>query len=201
MDVSGLIQSYGYWAVAAGTFLEGETVLLAAAAAASHDYLRFPAVLAIATVFGFLGDQLFFFLGHRYGAKLVTRFPSLEPRIARVQALLRRYDAPLILAIRFLYGLRVAGPLAIGASGVHWARFAILNFAGAAIWATVIGCIGYGLGRGLSHVLPWLGDFDADEIWTVIAIAGAVILLQIVRFGRQAVRARRVRQKARRRRG
>lgn len=133
MDVTGLIQSYGYWAVAVGTFLEGETVLLAAAAAASRDYLRFPAVIAIAAAFGFLGDQLFFFLGHRYGVRLIARFPSLEPRVTRVQALLRRHDAPLILAIRFLYGLRVAGPIALGTSGVRWARFAAFNLAGAVI--------------------------------------------------------------------
>lgn len=190
MDVTGLIQSYGYWAVAFGTFLEGETVLLAAAAAASHDYLRLPIVIAIAAAFGFLGDQLFFFLGHRYGMRLIARFPSLQPRIARVQALLKRHDAPLILAIRFLYGLRVAGPIAIGTSGVHWARFAVFNFAGAAIWAIVVGSIGYGLGQGLSHLLPLMGDFDVDEIWTLAVIAGVVILLKIGRHGKQARRAR-----------
>ncbi len=194
MDVTGLIQSYGYWAVAAGTFLEGETVLLAAAAAASRDYLRFPVVIAIAATAGFLGDQLFFFLGHRYGMRLIARFPSLEPRVARVQALLRRHDAPLILAIRFLYGLRVAGPIAIGTSGVHWARFAVFNCAGAIIWAIVIGSIGYGLGQGVGHLLPLLGDFDADEIWALASAAVAIILLRLGWHGRQALRARRTRK-------
>lgn len=192
MDVGGLIQSYGYWAVAAGTFLEGETVLLAASAAAARDYLRLPLVIAIAAVFGFLGDQLFFLLGQRYGARLIARFPSLEARITRVQALLKRHDAPLILIIRFLYGLRVAGPIAIGTSGVHWGRFAAFNFAGAVLWAVIVGSVGYGLGRGLSRLLPLLGDFDADEIWALVAIVGIIVLLQIGRHMRRTLYGRRL---------
>ncbi len=194
MDVTGLIQTYGYWAVAAGTFLEGETVLLAAAAAASRNYLRLPAVIAIAAVCGFLGDQLFFFLGHRYGARLVVRFPLLQARTARVQALLKRHDAPLILVIRFLYGLRVAGAIAMGTSGVHWARFAVFNFAGAVIWATVIASIGYGLGQGLSHLVSALGEFDDHEIWVLAAIAGLIIVWRLAVHGRQILRTRRHRQ-------
>lgn len=45
-----------------------------------------------------------------------------------------------------------------------------------------------GLGQGLSHPLPLLGDFDAYEIWTLVAIAGVVILLQIGRHRRLAIR-------------
>ncbi|CAM5781478.1 DedA family protein [Castellaniella caeni] len=153
MDVADLIHAYGYWAVAVGTFLEGETVLLAASAAAARGYLQLPVVVALAAVFGSLGDQCFFFLGHRYGTRLVARFPALQPRVARAQALLRRYDARLILVIRFLYGLRMAGPIAMGASGVSWRRFALFNFIGAIVWALLVGGIGYGLARGLFRLL------------------------------------------------
>src|SRR5690348_9687180 len=106
MDVASLIQTYGYGAIAAGTFLEGETVLLAAGAAAARGYLWLPMIIAVAAFFGFLGDQIFFLLGRRYGRDLVAHFPSLQPKVARISALLERHDAPLILAIRFLYGLR-----------------------------------------------------------------------------------------------
>jgi len=67
MDIPGLIQSYGYLAVAVGTFLEGESVLLTAGAAAFHGYLWMPAIILIATLSGFLGDQISFYAGRKYG--------------------------------------------------------------------------------------------------------------------------------------
>ncbi|HEX2519286.1 MAG TPA: DedA family protein [Castellaniella sp.] len=175
MDVASLIQTYGYGAIAAGTFLEGETVLLAAGAAAARGYLWLPMVVAVAAFFGFLGDQIFFLLGRRYGRALVAHFPSLQPKVARISALLERHDAPIILAIRFLYGLRTVGPMAIGMSKVHWIRFLTFNLIGAAVWATAVTSIGYGLGRAMIRVLGWMGGIDNDELWFLGAVLGALL--------------------------
>jgi membrane protein DedA with SNARE-associated domain len=41
-------------------------------------------------------------------------------RTAHARALLDRHNLGLILSIRFLYGLRIAGPVAIGMSEVLW---------------------------------------------------------------------------------
>ncbi|CAM5205003.1 hypothetical protein CDEF62S_01802 [Castellaniella defragrans] len=167
MDFASLIHSYGYLAVAAGTVLEGESVLLAAAAAAAHGYLHLPLVIAIASAGGFLGDQAFFFIGRFYGPKVLARFPSMQPRIARAQDLLDRHHVFLILAVRFMYGLRTAGPMAIGMSRVHWLRFLTLNLIGAILWASLITGIGYGLGHGALALLRATG---ADEIWALAAV-------------------------------
>jgi membrane protein DedA with SNARE-associated domain len=56
---------------------------------------------------GFLGDQFYFL----FGARLLRRYPGLAPPIARAHSLLERYDAPLVIGMRFMYGLRTAGPL------------------------------------------------------------------------------------------
>ena len=61
MSLVELIQGYGYWAVAAGAFLEGETMLLVAGAAASRGHLSLPAVVAVAALAS-LGDDLRFVL-------------------------------------------------------------------------------------------------------------------------------------------
>ncbi|HEX7387426.1 MAG TPA: DedA family protein [Castellaniella sp.] len=192
MDIATLIHTYGYWAVAVGTFLEGETVLLAAAAAAARNYLWLPGVVAVAALGGFVGDQFFFWVGHRYGARLVRRYPALERRTARVQALLKRHNAPIILVVRFLYGLRVAGPVAIGISGVSWGRFAAFNAVGAALWASLVGGLGYGLGEGLDRLIPLLGDFDADELRGIAAIVAGLVVVWLTLEGVRALRARSV---------
>ena len=162
MNIAGWVQSYGYLAVAVGTFLEGESVLLIAGAAASRGHLAMPAVIAIATFASFLGDQLYFLVGRRYGAALLARYPSLQPPAARARGLLDRHHLPLILSIRFLYGLRIAGPMAIGMSSVSWPRFVLLNGLGALLWALLIAGVGYGTGHALVHLLKVV---DADELW------------------------------------
>lgn len=167
MDIAGLIQSYGYLAVAVGTFLEGETVLIVAGAAASHGHLSMPAVIAVAAMAGFVGDQFYFHVGRRYGARLVERFPSLQWRTARVRELLERHHPLLILSIRFLYGLRIAGPIAFGMSSVPSLRFLVLNLAGAIGWASAVAGAGYGFGQTLAYLL---GDIDADEVWLGAAL-------------------------------
>ena len=180
MNIPEWIQNYGYAAVAVGTFLEGETVLLLAGAAASRGHLAMPWVIAVATVASFAGDQLFFYLGRAYGPALLQRFPKLGAGTARARVLLERHNTPVILSVRFLYGLRIAGPLAIGMSGVGWLRFFVLNLIGAVVWACAIAALGYGTGQALASVL---GTIDADEIWTmgVLLVAGVLIWL-IARF-------------------
>ena len=56
-SVEQLIADFGYIAIFIGTFLEGELVLALGGVAAAHGYLSFTAVLAVAIVGGFLGDQ------------------------------------------------------------------------------------------------------------------------------------------------
>ncbi len=187
MDIPSLIQSYGYLAVAVGTFFEGESVLLTAGAAAFHGYLWMPAVMLIATLSGFLGDQISFYAGRKYGSKLLARFPSLQSRAVRVSTLLERHSTAFILAIRFMYGLRIAGPMAMGMSNIHWRRFLILNLIGATLWAIVIGSIGYGLGQGLVYLLRY---FDVRDIWLLIALLLPAVIWRLVIRRKHSIRSK-----------
>lgn len=174
MSIAELLQSHGYVAVAVGTFLEGETVLFLAGAAASRGHLSLPVIIAVATAGSCAGDQLGFALGRRYGGRLLARFPSLEARTARVRGLLQRHRVLATVSVRFLYGLRVAGPIAMGMSGLGWRRFLALNLASALVWACAVAALGYGAGRALTHLL---GAHAADEAWglALLVLAGALV--------------------------
>lgn len=177
MDIASWVQSWGLLAVGVGSFLEGESVLLIAGAAAARGHLSLPAVIAVATAASFIGDQIFFQIGRRYGAALLARFPAQQPRATRAQQLLERHHLLLILSIRFLYGLRVAGPIAIGMSRVSWPRFLALNFAGAVCWAMLIAGLGYGTGHALSYVLQRI---DADELWGLALLAVVALITWMI---------------------
>ena len=157
MNISELVASFGYYAVFFGALLEGETILVFAGFAAHRGMLDISYVIAIAFVASTLGDQIFFHLGRLYGVEILSRFPLLHARVPQVQKMLARFHTPLILAVRFLYGLRIAGPIVIGISGVSSARFAVLNMIGAFIWAVVIALAGYFFGALLEKSSLTLG--------------------------------------------
>jgi len=162
--ISAFVASYGYFAVFFGTLLEGETILIAAGFAAHRDLLDWRLVVLIAVIGATLGDQLAFLLGRWKGQALMQRFPALEKRTLQVHTLLERYDSLFILTVRFIYGLRIAGPVILGSSKISLLRFATLNVIGAILWAGLITGIGYGLGHGINLMgaeLKQIGNYSA----------------------------------------
>ncbi len=171
MNLPELIEIYGYWAVLGGTLLEGESVLLLAGFAAHRGYLDLPTVVGVAVFGSFLGDQIFFFLGRYQGAKLLARFPKHAEKAARAQALMARYHTPLILAVRFLYGLRAILPFTIGMSNISTTRFQVLNFAGAVLWSVTITAGGYLFGHLVERMLGDLRHYE-EIAFAVLALGG-----------------------------
>lgn len=174
MDIAGLVQTYGYFALAIGTFLEGETVLLAAGLAAHSGYLDIYAVIAVAAVCGFIGDQFFFWLGRHHGGAVLQRWPSINRQADRVHRLVERYHASVIIGVRFAYGLRIAGPVLIGMSVVSHARFMLFNAIGAVLWAGLIAGLGWAFGRAAEHLL---GKVQYLEGWILLAlvVVGSIV--------------------------
>jgi len=172
--ISAWVASYGYLAVFLGTLFEGETVLLAAGFAAHQGLLDWPLVVAVAFLGATLGDQSAFLLGHWKGAALIARFPILAQRAPRAHALLERHDVLFILGVRFLYGLRIAGPIVIGTSGVPLLRFATFNMIGAAIWALLVTGTGYYFGMALEALFTDIRR--AEEIVLVGIIVGGLLV-------------------------
>ena len=146
MDPAKLIQTHGYWALALGCLLEGESLLVLAGFAAHQGYLQLPWVIAVAAAAGFAGDQLFFWLGRRHGNAALARLPSLPRQSARVHRLIESHPSAFVIGMRFAYGMRIAAPIVAGSSRLPADRFAALNAVGAVLWAVAIA----GLGRGLA---------------------------------------------------
>jgi len=168
MDLPGLIETYGYLAVIVGAFLEGETVLALAGLAAHRGYLDFYTVVVVAMIAGFAGDQFFFFLGRAKGQEVLAKFPHAYERAQQFDRMLSRWHAPLIIAIRFMYGFRIVGPILLGMGRVTAWKFMVFNLIGAAIWAPLIASVGYLFGSVLEAVLH---DLKRFEIWGLAAAA------------------------------
>jgi membrane protein DedA with SNARE-associated domain len=136
--------------------------------AAAYDYLSFPLVCAVAVVGAFLGDQTCFFIGRRYGNRVLARFPKLAAKAPRVQAILRRWDAAAVIVLRFAYGLRIAGPIVIGTCGISPWRLAFFNFVGALLWAPLVAGVGYLAGYALHE---WMGKLKEAQVALLVGVA------------------------------
>jgi membrane protein DedA with SNARE-associated domain len=178
LDLSSLLEHYGYAAIFAGTFVEGESMLLLGSFAAHKGYLSMPWVLATAGVAAFISDQLYFRLGRRYGAQLVVDRPRLQSRVAKALAIIDRHAILCVLAMRFLWGFRIALPVAIGMSPMPAARYLALDLIGAAIWASVVGWIGYSSVRIFSATVADFYTYEGAIISALVVLALGVVLLR-----------------------
>lgn len=178
MELGALIQNHGYWVLAAGCLLEGESILILAGFAVHRGYLNPVAVFAIASTAGFLGDQFFFSLGRRHGQDVLRKWPSIALQNERLQNLLARYHTAVIVGVRFAYGLRIAGPILIGMSPVSAYRFGTLNALGAMLWAGLIGGIGWGFGQTAETIL---GEIRHLEGRLILGLASLLLLIWLIK--------------------
>ena len=184
MTLTRFLMEYGYLAVFAGCLLEGETILLLAGFAAHEGYLSAPVVVLVAFCGGALGDQVFFLVGRSWGIPLLGRVGWIRKKVPLVSRLLVKHDAGLIFAVRFLYGIRIAGPVVIGMSEVSARRFMIFNVLGAAVWAVVITGAGYLFGHSMKALLPEFGRYQGLG---ALALVGVMLLVGLA----HRIRARR----------
>ena len=117
----------------------------------------------------FLADQALFYLGRRYrDHRFVARIRA-QPAFGKALAAIDRYPHGFILALRFLYGLRTVGPVALGVSRVSPLRFLVLNAIAAAIWAVCFSLVGYVFGETIESMLGRLHGVE-----TKLAVAAAI---------------------------
>jgi len=181
MDINQLIAHNGacfYAIVFIWTFLEGETVVLFAGFAAAQGLVD-PILLFTAAWLGsFSGDQCYFWLGRRFGARLLDRFPRWRHGVDSALHWLERYDTGFILSFRFIYGVRNFSSFALGVSAVRWNRFLRLNFLAAGVWAASFVSVGYFLGHAFRAVLGDLArSFSFVMLGVFVAVAGGMWLL------------------------
>ena len=183
LDLRQLIAAHGYWLTFAGAVLEGETILVLAGLAANRGYLSLPALIGLGAFGGFVGDQIYFAVGRYFGPAFLQRFPRLGAHANRAAALVERHPKLAVIMVRFVYGLRIVGPVAIGMSRIGWFRFAVLNAIGAVVWASCWLGIGYLAGSALETVVDNLKQLE--HALFVSALIVALIVTVALRWRRR----------------
>ncbi|NNA11892.1 DedA family protein [Pseudomonas lundensis] len=185
VDVNYLLATYGYWAIFIGCLLEGETILILGGMAAHQHVLKLLPVIGYASLAGMLGDQLLFWAGRYFGERLLPRLHKQQAAIDKVTSLIQHHPTVSIFSVRFLYGMRLVGPMVIGASKVSPLKFACINLVGAVVWATLFASAGYWAGEFLQRVLGDLKPYRLPIALGVVALVVAVGLIRHFRAKRK----------------
>jgi membrane protein DedA with SNARE-associated domain len=180
-----LLNHYGYFAVGGLVLVEdfgipvpGETILIAASLYAGAGRLNVVAVGIIAWVCAVIGDNIGFLIGHFGGRRLALKYGKyvfLTPaRLDQAENFFEHHGGKIIVAARFIEGLRQANGIVAGITGMHWKRFIPFNALGAALWVGLWVSVGYLAG---SHITTLYTQITRYSLYVLIALAVAVAVL------------------------
>jgi membrane protein DedA with SNARE-associated domain len=190
-DIRQMILDHGRWfylITFIWTALEGETFVIFAGSFAAQGLIDPVLLLLSAWLGSFSGDQVYFFIGRRFGGQLLRRYPHWRHSVDTALAFLRRYSTGFILTFRFTYGIRNFSSFAMGMSGLAWMRFLKLNFLAAGIWALTFVGAGYLLGQMFGKALAGFADSFGIIMLGIFAAVGVGVWL-MHRFQRRRMAA------------
>jgi membrane protein DedA with SNARE-associated domain len=173
--------SNAYWLLYAGTIMEGETALLLASLAANRGLIDLTWVIIIAFAGATTGDQISYQLFRRFGPAMVARNATLKRRTEKARRLLAGHPVKFIILSRFFWGLRSACMLALAASDVSTRVFAPANLVACALWATVVGSLGYVFSGWVTHIVTTMNGLSGRAPAVLAGIVAFLVLIVLVR--------------------
>jgi membrane protein DedA with SNARE-associated domain len=181
MELSELLHSYGYPLIFLGTLAEGETLLMLGGYFAHQGYLQLGPVILTAFTGAVCGDQLFFWVGRHHAKRLLGRFPKLRDKVNLALVRIESHQVKVVLGMRFLWGLRIALPIALGLSNMRTPRFVWLNLVSAAVWSCTFAVVGFAAGKLVQQLEA---DLHRYEKWIAAALVLAAVLALAWHSGR-----------------
>jgi membrane protein DedA with SNARE-associated domain len=115
--------------------------------AAHSGALKLGTLIAVCWFGSFAGDAVRFWIGRRYGARLLKKYPWLERNVRTAIKLADRHYLLMILFHRYPHGIRGIAAFAYGMSNLPWSTFLALNFVAAGLWSGAVVMAGYGFGQ------------------------------------------------------
>lgn len=173
IDFDQLVRVYGGLAVFLGAALEGEAAVTTGGYLAHRGMIDPVAAGACAFAGSLTADQIVFFFARYHRSGLFVTRVRQRPAFAKAIRFIEGRPRVFCLAFRFIYGMRTAGPIAIGISQVPTRQFVILNIISAAIWATIFTFIGFRFGNAFEALIIGI-------ISNPLAISGAMLFVAAV---------------------
>ena len=163
-------------------FLPGDSILFAAGlVAATRDDTNIVFLVTIIVIAAFLGDQVGYVLGRKYGRAYLEKrsSPRIERMVKRSEDFYEKYGWSAVILARFYPWIRTFMPPIAGIGKMNYYKFLAANALGAFLWGVGITMLGY-----FAASIPVLKDSSR-------AIAAFFIILTIALTIRNYLRSKR----------
>lgn len=153
------VSTWGYVILFLWSILEGELGLIFAGIAAHTGHLNVWLAIFIAGLGGFVGDQIYFYIGRSNKAYIQKKLVAHRRKLALAHLLLQKYGWGIIFVQRYMYGMRTIIPISIGLTRYSAVKFAIINLISAWIWAGITILLAWVLGDKILEILKLLKKY------------------------------------------
>jgi membrane protein DedA with SNARE-associated domain len=167
-------------------------VLLAVGALAGMGKLSFAAALLLSAVASLLADSVWFQLGRRQGARILSLLCriSLEPDscVRKTENVIAGQGARALLFAKFLPGLSTVAPPVAGLIRMRPSRFVLWDGAGALLWAGAYMGLGFVFSEQLERAAEVALGLGSRLVALIVGILAVYVLWKYVqrrRFLRQ----------------
>jgi membrane-associated protein len=177
---------FGESAIALDLIVPGEVGMVFIGAAA-HDAGAPLALLITAGVVGAVaGDSAGYFIGRRWGTRVLYRWEWLrrrvEPAVERSQRYFERRGGLAVFVARWVGALRAVMPVVAGISEMRYRRFLVWDVPAVILWTSLVVSLGFYFGDDIADVV--------DRIGLVVSLVIVVLLVAVIVFRRHRVNAR-----------
>jgi membrane-associated protein len=173
-----------------GLIVPGDVILALGGVYASQGRMSLAAVIVIGTLAAIVGESIGYWLGRKYGKRLIRRIPlvnRLQDQLENSQEYFKRHGGKTVAIGRYATAAGAFIPFTAGAGRMPYRRFLLFDIPAIIVWATVISIIGYVFGNNLDRVDKILSRFGY----------GVLALIVLFFAGRYLMKRRRERRERR----
>ncbi|WP_374946315.1 DedA family protein [Agreia sp.] len=126
----------------------------------------------------FLGGEVGYLIGHRFGPRIFERKESgifSIKNVERTNAFFAKYGAFAVILARFVPIVRTFAPIAAGVGHMNYRKYSLYNLIGAVIWGAGVTYGGFVLGY-----IPPVADFVKEYIDVILLAAVAATLIPTI---------------------
>jgi membrane protein DedA with SNARE-associated domain len=192
IDIQVWLQHYGYFGVFVILLLEpigipfpAETTLTLAGIEWTRGVFALMPLLMAAALGNIVGSSVAYVIGRFLGRPVILRYGRYvgitKARLDTAGERFNRFQALVVLASKFVAGIRVLVPYVAGIERMPFALFSLYNAASALVWAGAFLILGRTLGVEWARYHVWLEHHLTMLIILLVVIVGAVVVYRVFR--------------------